>query len=206
MGCIYCAQDEHFMCREEGECCCHDTTKETLTLRDAIKQLTEPKRTKEDKPVTPGKPGRKVMTENMKDALSTGRKRAAELYGIAPGQLCAWAWRKRCGGGVYPIIGCSGRKAAHIHHGPDKSVVNNSPDNISVVCSHCHNLWHSRNDEFYPGKRPDDGSSWLPIPPEDDMKIYALSDSIPANRDQVLRQERELNRDMSHLEDENVER
>lgn len=98
-----------------------------------------------------------------KDALAAGRKYALRKYAPEPGQICDWAWSINCGGGVVPITGCTGREAKHVHHGPDKSTINNDrATNISVICTHCHNLWHSKNNEYYPGDRPMDGSAWVP--------------------------------------------
>lgn len=123
-----------------------------------------------------------------KDARSTGRKRAAKLYPIQQGQVCDWAWSKQCGGGIKPIVGCTGRPAEHIHHGPDKSTFNNDRSNISLVCEYCHNRYHAANDPFYPEGRPENGEPWLPIVPEGGT-LYALEDMIPATREEVFANE-----------------
>lgn len=123
-----------------------------------------------------------------KDARSTGRKRAAKLYPIEVGRVCDWAWHKLCGGGVFPIVGCTGRPATHIHHGPDKSTFTNTPDNISRICSYCHNRWHAANNPTYPEGRPDQGTPWLPLV-EAGQNLYALSDMVPATREEVFANE-----------------
>ena len=101
----------------------------------------------------------------MKDALSSGRKRAAEL--IPTEQLetmiCEWALLKEAGGGVYPIKGCHGNKATNRHHGPDKNTLNNErKKNLHAICAFCHNEWHAKNDGTYSGDRPEDDTPWLP--------------------------------------------
>jgi hypothetical protein len=103
---------------------------------------------------------------DMKDVESTGRKRAALVKPILPGDICEWAWLKFAGGGVKPIVGCKGNPAQNIHHGPDKSVLNNDPEtNLHKVCPNCHNRWHTLNDKHY-GERPASGEAFLPIDKE----------------------------------------
>lgn len=121
-----------------------------------------------------------------KDPISTGRKRAAVMYPLSPGQVCDWAWRKFCGGGIEPIIGCTGRPATHIHHGPDKSTFNNDRDtNISLICNFCHNRWHVANDKYYIEPRPEDNSEWLPLKfPE--LEIHLLSEIQKASKMEIL--------------------
>ena len=97
-----------------------------------------------------------------KDPVSTGRKRAAEMYPIETGMVCEWANLKFAGGGVVPIVGCIGRAATDRHHGPDKNTMNNAPGNVHRICSYCHNTWHGANDPHY-GERPD---QTLPFVPE----------------------------------------
>jgi len=124
----------------------------------------------------------------MKDPVSTGRKRAAKMYPIEGGKVCDWAWRKNCGGGIEPIIGCTGRPASHIHHGPDKSTLNNEQSNISLVCEFCHNRWHVANDKYY-GTRPADNSTWIPHVNIIGRNIQALSDSEKATKTEILMNE-----------------
>lgn len=130
-------------------------------------------------------------TREYKDAISTGRKRAAALYPIAVGQVCEWAWKKQCGGGILPVFGCTGRPATNIHHGPDKSTLNNSRDNISIICTFCHNRWHAANDKFYPQPRPTNGEEWLPIPPEG-KSISPLAGMVKADKSEILLEEMKI--------------
>lgn len=128
--------------------------------------------------------------DQITDKTSTGRKRAAALYPIFDGMTCQWAGLKAAGGGVVPIIGCSGNVIVNgkgpdkgdRHHGPDKNVINNSPSNVHLVCSTCHNRWHSLNNEFY-GERPPAGQPYLPMQEwaEHDPITKATDDEREAN-------------------------
>lgn len=115
----------------------------------------------------------------MADPTSTGRKRAAVEIpdGVLNGELiCEWAGLLYAGGGVDPIVGCSGRIASDRHHGPDKCVLNNERKvNLWAICDHCHNRWHALNDKYYVppewrsakldgDPRPKNGDPWLPNP------------------------------------------
>jgi hypothetical protein len=122
-----------------------------------------------------------------KDARSTGRKRAALLYPIQPGQVCEWAWHKNCGGGITPIVGCTGRPASHIHHGPDKSTLNNDRSNISLVCEYCHNRWHVANDPYYSNPRPANGETWLPY--KEGTEVQGLDTIQKASKEEILMHE-----------------
>lgn len=108
--------------------------------------------------------------KDITDITSTGRKRAAMLYPIMEDMTCEWSGLRFAGGGVKPIIGCDGNtltadkgssRTGHRHHGPDKNVINNAPDNVHRVCSTCHNRWHALNNEFY-GSRPPAEQPFLP--------------------------------------------
>jgi hypothetical protein len=93
--------------------------------------------------------GMKPLDEYV-DALSAGRKIAAEVAPIDPGKVCEWAWLARAGGGVVPIIGCPGRPMSDRHHGPDKNTMRNEVGtNLHRICDWCHNQWHAKNDPFY---------------------------------------------------------
>jgi hypothetical protein len=99
----------------------------------------------------------------MADVEATGRKRSIAVKPIKPGMRCEWAFLKQAGGGIEPIAGCPGHPAENVHHGPDKSVLNNDPEtNLSRICSHCHNRWHVANDKYYLEPRPEHGATWLP--------------------------------------------
>lgn len=102
---------------------------------------------------------------DLKDAESTGRKRAAELLPteLLNTMICEWALLKEAGGGVYPIQGCHGNKATDRHHGPDKNTLNNERGtNLHAICSYCHNEWHAKNDSTYEGERPKGIEPWIP--------------------------------------------
>jgi len=152
--------------------------------RDNAEQAEEPQVLSFDPDLTEEKE-EKVL----KDPVSAGRKRAAVIYKIEPGQICDWAWKKHAGGGIYPIVGCTGRPASHIHHGPDKSTLNNERSNISLVCEFCHNRWHVANDKTYTTKRPEDNSAWLPDDKGGIHIIHKLSDMQVATKQEILMNE-----------------
>jgi hypothetical protein len=117
--------------------------------------------------------------DQITDITSTGRKRAARALPILDGMPCQWMGLKFAGGGPVPILGCKNHilmKAVqtaegnvyggHLHHGPDKNVLNNVPGvNLHAVCTRCHNRFHAVNNEFYEGDRPNAGAVWLPNVP-----------------------------------------
>lgn len=121
------------------------------------------------------------------DVLSTGRKRAAMLYPIYDGMVCEWAGLRFAGGGVEPIIGCQGNvleankgpNKGDRHHGPDKNVINNGPDNVHRICSKCHNRWHARNNKYY-GDRPAVDQPYIPT------EEYQKHDSITLATEEEL--------------------
>lgn len=112
--------------------------------------------------LTEGPFQRKLKTDGIKDQTSTGRKRAVLIKPISPGDICEWSGLKNAGGGVIPVIGCDDNEASNVHHGPDKSTLNNELDNLHKICATCHNRWHKVNDPFYPAERPEDGAPYLP--------------------------------------------
>lgn len=111
--------------------------------------------------------------EDLRDVTSTGRKRAAQLKPIIEDMVCEWANLLYAGGGAVPIIGCdgvtltkaksNGERTGNIHHGPDKSTLNNSDPNLHRICGRCHNRWHALNDPHYGKERPPQGAEWIPI-------------------------------------------
>lgn len=121
--------------------------------------------------------------KEVKDILSTGRKRAAMLMPIMQGMFCDWAGLKWAGGGAHPIVGCKDTRLApvksnddlpegnysrgELHHGPDKSVLNNAVGrNLHAICSSCHHRWHALNDDSYEGGRPNAAHlQWVPAVP-----------------------------------------
>lgn len=161
MACLSCAVHLHQECEDDSiqgldRCCCD----------------VEPIVSGEVKEIILG--GRKA-NEDVKDPTSTGRKRAAALKPIIDGMTCEWAWLLEAGGGVIPIVGCNGNtlvrekgndeSTGNIHHGPNKSTLCNTDDNLHRVCGVCHNRWHTLNDNYYPKSRPANGEDYLPIPP-----------------------------------------
>lgn len=169
--CMNCASGMHeWFClffEEEGESC-KDESSETFGAELAVEVETIP-----------------AEEKILRDPVSAGRKRAAVMYAISAGQVCEWAWSKNCGGGIEPIMGCTGRPASNIHHGPDKSTLNNERDNISVICTFCHNRWHVLNDKYYMEPRPADNSAWIPdkFP---DKEIIPLSARVKATKQEIL--------------------
>lgn len=120
---------------------------------------------------------------DVKDILSTGRKRAAMLMPIMEGMFCDWAGLRWAGGGARPIVGCRDTRLSpvkknedlpegnysrgELHHGPDKSVLNNAVGrNLHAICSDCHHRWHALNNDFYEGGRPNKAHlQWVPSVP-----------------------------------------
>lgn len=135
--------------------------------------------------IADGYDGLKDISE-YKDPISTGRKRAAEMYPFSPGMACEWANLKNAGGGVVPIVGCIGRPATDRHHGPDKNTMNNAEGNVHRICSFCHNAWHGANDPFY-GERPSPDKPFVPV--EGEMKEH--DPLTKATTEEVLQAERE---------------
>lgn len=114
-------------------------------------EVIEVERTKTDKRTRRHKEDDEVL-----DAKSTGRKRAAQLIKLKDEEgnrvVCSWAGLKFAGGGEYPIVGCANRLATNRHHGPNKDTLENTPGiNLHGICSHCHNRWHTLNDPNYAG-------------------------------------------------------
>lgn len=171
------ADDEPFV--ELFVCCC--------SLRPAE---VEPGESIEKRGV--GRPVKELS--EITDITSTGRKRAAMLYPIFPGMTCEWAWLKRAGGGIAPIVGCAGNKIHESrtgsdrgdrHHGPSKNVLNNSPGNLHRICTFCHATWHQANDRYYSKPRPPADQEWLPDPQHGisyshDPQTFAAEDEVRA--------------------------
>lgn len=143
---------------------------------------------------------------DVRDATSTGRKRAVALYPIpSDGMECEWSGLSFAGGGTQPIIGCrpgtrimavkrnsdtsEGFRPGAVHHGPDKSTLNNEPDNVSRICVDCHNRWHALNDPFYARERPAEGAPYLPL-----SGVYAplIRRGLPSGEELVLATAEEL--------------
>ena len=120
-----------------GECDC-------ATGEESLNETTDDSSPVADFKRAPGRPQKE--NAELIDPSSTGRKRAAQLYPLDPEAWCEWKDRANCGGGKYPILGCSNGKQRNIHHGPDKETTNNSRHNIHLICPDCHNRWHAAND------------------------------------------------------------
>jgi len=124
------------------------------------------------------------------DITSTGRKRAAMMYPIFKDMKCEWSGLKFAGGGVEPIVGCSGNiiqptkgpDKGDRHHGPDKNVINNSPSNVHRICSTCHNRWHALNNKYY-GERPPADQPFIPLEEykQHDPETKATEEEIEEN-------------------------
>lgn len=132
MSCEACGRGFHVECRNKKGCKkCHPKDENVISISG----------------VTSRKKGN--TAEGLKDALSTGRKRAAELYPIDSNAPCEWQGRKNCGGGKRPIIGCVDGKQQARHHGPVKNTTRNHEGNVHRICNRCHNHWHEVNDLIY---------------------------------------------------------
>ena len=167
-------------------CNTDDATEDEPTLDDVNDIITESRGR--------GRPPK--QDHELGDPISAGRKRAAAKVKIKVGTTCEWAFLKYAGGGVSPIVGCTGYPASALHHGPDKSTLNNSrpedvgegePYNLHAICVFCHNRFHVANDKYYGDNgaidRPIDNSTWVPtveykehdpVTQENKVKVYML--------------------------------
>lgn len=134
MPCFSCGRGFHEECIVEDCDVCHPVT-EAISPVSAL-----------------GRGAPVKETNNLKDPLSTGRKRAAMLYPIDKDKDCEWRGKSNCGGGLRPITGCFEGKQRARHHGPVKlsaTTVNNEPGNVHRICHSCHVRWHELNDLVY---------------------------------------------------------
>ncbi len=134
MACIACGRDFH----EECDTDCYDCHEHELEV--ASEALVGKGR----------REGPYKSDDEVTDITSTGRKRAAKMYGNLMDKTlpCEWRGKKNVGGGI-PIIGCVNGFRQDIHHGPDKTTTNNSRENIHLICKKCHKRWHYTNDAVY---------------------------------------------------------
>lgn len=135
MACRSCVRELHDECpnpKENDECCCKSENEEST---ESIFIGVE-------------KPG-KVRVAKSDVSISAGRKRAATLYPLHPEEDCEWKGFYNCGGGLYPIVGCTDGKQEARHHGPVKNTEVNHRGNIHRICHGCHNNWHAKNDPYY---------------------------------------------------------
>lgn len=167
--CFACRSGFHHECHvwwhwDEPDCCCGGEVKFTATGEvkfDGDVSEESGHREVDSGYIQDGYEATKDLAD-YKDPVSTGRKRAAEMYPISPGMVCEWAGLKKAGGGVVPIVGCVGRPASDRHHGPDKNTMNNAPGNLHRICDFCHNTWHALNDPHY-GERPVHTKPFIPM-------------------------------------------
>lgn len=133
MACIACGQMFHDECDNGGCETCHG--EQDRAVIHFTRGLSGGGTTaKDDRLVT--------------DRLSTGRKRAADLYPLAKMMPCEWRGLKNCGGGI-PIIGCENGFQQDRHHGPVKDTLRNEKGNVHRICKKCHKRWHFVNDSVY---------------------------------------------------------
>ena len=166
--CFACRAGFHHECHvwwhwDSESCCCGGEIKFTATgeiKHDGEDSSDSGDRQVDNGYIQDGYEANKDLSE-YKDPVSTGRKRAAEMYPIAAGMVCEWAGLAKAGGGVVPIVGCVGRPASDRHHGPDKNTMNNAPGNLHRICDYCHNTWHALNDPHY-GERPPHTQPFIP--------------------------------------------
>lgn len=188
--CTWCLANLCYQCQnpdttnpDDPTCCCKGshgrygilTEGKTASNSEAVREATgEGTFISEEEKVAKrsvGRPRQDVIS------VESGRRRAGLIAKIPKDYICEWARLEYAGGGAVPIVGCDGQVAAALHHGPDKSTLNNEVGiNLHRICHTCHNRWHELNDDSY-GERPADNGTYLPI-----------VDFLPHNRmDQVGR-------------------
>jgi hypothetical protein len=145
MGCFACGRGFHKECIEGCKRCHAGNDNKTTNPSYESVENENPDAVKDESPDSPRVPKK----SNLKDPSSTGRKRAARLYPINPGDPCEWRGKKNCGGGLRPIIGCYEGLQEHRHHGPVKRTTRNELGNVHRICSDCHVHWHELNDLIY---------------------------------------------------------
>jgi len=167
--CEYCRVELCFQCldpKEEGEKCCCLGTYGRVTLGSMLVGSTnsdDELGVNQDGSLKTSRAGRPILeADDMQNPVSAGRRRAAKIAKIPMGYVCEWALLEFAGGGVVPIVGCAGNTASDLHHGPDKSTLNNEVGiNLHRICDSCHNRWHELNDSYY-GERPKNNLNYLP--------------------------------------------
>lgn len=143
MSCIACGRGFHDECSlppypeadEKNICCCEFEIDQASLSED---QSTDAKGS--------GLRGPRRMAEV---SISGGRKRAAEVYPLQREEPCEWRGLANCGGGLFPVLGCSEGKQQARHHGPVKNTSVNHRENVHRICHKCHNRWHRANDPHY---------------------------------------------------------
>lgn len=195
--CFACRSGFHHECHsywidDSIECCCggevvFTATGEVKGSNEGLSETTSFDKEHDTGYIEDGYVGGKDLSQ-YKDPVSTGRKRAAEMYPIESGMVCEWANLGSAGGGVVPIIGCLGRPASDRHHGPDKNTMNNAPGNLHRICDYCHNTWHALNDPHY-GDRPDHTRPFVPKG-EKGIDWFDHDNKVKASIEQVLEAEK----------------
>jgi len=148
--CLPCRMQQHLECNEwqyqVGECCCAIYGKESDASDNSQR--------------TGARDGMVWSKDDslIRDAKSTGRKRAAGIFPLDATSDCEWLSLSFAGGGLYPIFGCQDGKQQHRHHGPNLSTLDNREGNVHRICTTCHNTWHTNNDAFI--KEYDDLTVW----------------------------------------------
>ena len=192
----------------------HVQTEDCLNVEDAVPVAQEPTMEEVDSIVKESRGRGRPPKEDheLVDPVSAGRKRAAAKVKIKTGTKCEWAFLKYAGGGVKPIMGCTGYPASALHHGPDKSTLNNSrPEdvgageayNLHAICVWCHNRYHTANDKYYGDNggsdRPVDNSTWVPVIPykEHDPNTFEDKTTVFFEEMKRLKLEKEAGLDYS---------
>lgn len=180
--CVECALESCITCEnpsEELACCCGGSffqlaKAQSVNLPDGGILPSNPDRLKQPSAMhalqeilekSPGVGRPRLSDDELSNHVKGGRLRAEREFPIEPNTKCQWAGLSNAGGGVNPIVGCMGSLAKARHHGPDKSTLNNSPENVHLLCPVCHNRWHTLNDRYYDEVRPDDGLAYVPLEP-----------------------------------------
>lgn len=168
--CQYCRVELCFQCetpKDDENCCCLGTygrvTLGSMLVGSTNQTDDEELGVNQDGSLKKSRAGRPILDGNeMRNPVSAGRRRAAKIAQIPMGYVCEWALLEFAGGGPVPIVGCAGNTASDLHHGPDKSTLNNEVGiNLHRICDSCHNRWHELNDPHY-GERPANNLDYLP--------------------------------------------
>lgn len=155
MSCLACGQGIHEECDNVlvGKECCEGTSLCLPNLGGILVDIESDSRRNSGST----RRGPYKADDAILDPLSTGRKRAHELYPVNPEEPCEWQGLANVGGGKHPIVGCIEGLQQTTQHGPDKNTLNNDRKNIHLICHKCHNLWHYHNDGDYDPLGPFDG-------------------------------------------------
>ena len=161
MACVNCNIQLCTFCFDptEDSCCCDGL----FDQEPVVSLFGPPPKRKSSREINPAEPfaGANRKSGDEIDALRAGRNRALRAIPELP-EICTWANLKSAGGGIRPIIGCTGLPARERHHGPNKSTLDNEIGvNLHAICTKCHKRWHWWNDKYYDA-RPTDGTPFVP--------------------------------------------